>query len=536
VVCLLAPLGLATGAGATSITEFNPLIATSGPTGIAAGPDGNLWFTEYYGNRVGRITVAGVATDWSTGSGISSDSAPMGIAAGVDGNLWFAEYLHSRIGRITPAATATEFSSGISPASLPRGIAAGPDGNLWFTEQGTNSIGRITPTGAVAEFSAGLSAASRPYGIVAGPDGNLWFTEYDGKRIGRITPAGVVTEFAAGINGLPDGIAAGSDGNLWFTEFYGDRIGRITPAGVVTEFSTGVSANSHPDGIAAGSDGNLWFTEFDGDRIGRITPAGAVTEFSTGISAASKPDGIAAGPDGNLWFTELDGNRIARVNIELAPVVTTGAASSITSSGAHLAGTVTPLGAPTSYAFQYGLTSAYGSAAKPQILAARGKPVAVSASIGGLRPSTRYHYRIVAANASGTTAGSDRTFTTRAGGGGPTPTTPTTPKRPGPAMRIVSRSLVLTRAGLVRITLACPLAETLGCHGTVAIQTAGSITLGRARFVIGGGRTRAVQVRVSRRGRTLVRRRHRVRARVLVTGLDVLGNRRTEVVRLNLHR
>ena len=533
--CLLALLGLAARANATSITEFNPLIATSGPTGIVAGPDGNLWFTEYYGNRVGRITVAGATTDWSTGSGISSDSAPMGIAAGPDGNLWFAEYLHSRIGRITPAATATEFSSGISSSSLPRGIAAGPDGNLWFTEQGSNRIGRITPAGAVTEFSTGISPASGLYGIVAGPDGNLWFTEYGGKRIGRITPTGVVSEFAAGISGLPDGIAAGPDGNLWFTEFYGDRIGRITPAGVVSEFSTGISANSHPDGIAAGADGNLWFTEFDGNRIGRITPAGAVTEFSKGIVASSKPDGIAAGPDGNLWFTELDGNRIARVNIELAPAVKTGAASSITSSGASLAGTVTPLGAPASYAFEYGLTSAYGSVANPQIqiLAAGGKPVAVSASVRGLRPSTLYHYRIVAANASGTTAGSDRTFTTLAGAAGPTPTTP---KRAGPAMRVVSRSLILTRAGLVRIALACPLAETLGCHGTVAIQTAGFITLGSARFGIGGGQARAVKVRVSRRGRALVRRLHRVRVRVLITGLDVLGNRKIEVVHLGLHR
>jgi hypothetical protein len=188
-----------------------------------------------------------------------------------------------------------------------------------------------------------------------------------------------------------------------------------------------------------------------------------------------------------------------------------------------------------SYAFQYGLTSAYGSVASSQahILAAGRKPVAVSVSVGSLRPGTLYHYRIVAANASGAAAAGDRTFTTVAGAPGPTPTTP---PRAGPAMRVVSRSLILTRAGLVRIALACPLAETLGCHGTVAIQTAGSIMLGSARFAIGGGRIRAVRLRISRRGRALVRRHHRVRVRVLVTGFDVLGNRKTEVVRLGLHR
>ena len=35
----------------------------SEPSGIAAGPDGNLWFTENYGDRVGKITPAGVVTE-----------------------------------------------------------------------------------------------------------------------------------------------------------------------------------------------------------------------------------------------------------------------------------------------------------------------------------------------------------------------------------------------------------------------------------------------------------------------------------------
>jgi streptogramin lyase len=25
------------------------------PTGITVGPDGNLWFTEYYGNEIGAL-------------------------------------------------------------------------------------------------------------------------------------------------------------------------------------------------------------------------------------------------------------------------------------------------------------------------------------------------------------------------------------------------------------------------------------------------------------------------------------------------
>ena len=156
--------------------------------------------------------------------------------AGPDGNLWFTERTGARIGRITPAGAVTEFSTGITPSSFRTGIAAGPDGNLWFTEEFGDRIGRITPAGDVTEFSTGITAGSRPNGIVAGPDGNLWFTEENGHRIGRITPAGVVSEFSAGITpgSDPFGIAAGPDGALWFAEFVGTRIGRVAlaPAGV----------------------------------------------------------------------------------------------------------------------------------------------------------------------------------------------------------------------------------------------------------------------------------------------------------------
>jgi streptogramin lyase len=295
------------------VTEFSAgITAGSYPDAIAAGPDGNLWFTEPEGNRIGRITPAGVVTEFSTGI----TASPGAITAGPDGNLWFTEGA-GRIGRITPAGVVTEYSAGIT--GTPEGIAAGPDGNLWFTEY-EGRIGRITPAGTVTEYSAGITSGS--FGIVAGPDGNLWFTEFNDGRIGRITPTGVVTEYSTGITpgSSPDAIAAGPDGNLWFTE-YGTEIGRITPAGVVTEFSTGKTFEGSPSWIVAGPDGNLWFTEPEGNRIGRITPTGEVTEFSTGITPGSYPFGIAAGPkgEGNLWFTELFGNRIGRIGAVALP-------------------------------------------------------------------------------------------------------------------------------------------------------------------------------------------------------------------------
>ena len=125
--------------------------ASGQPAWITTGPDGNLWFTEIQGSRVGRITPHGTVTTFATPT---PKSGPAGITAGPDGDLWFIEGLAHAVGRITPSGRITEFP--LHAASQPVGIATGPDGNLWFTEAGaTNAIGRLTPP-------AGAPAASGP--------------------------------------------------------------------------------------------------------------------------------------------------------------------------------------------------------------------------------------------------------------------------------------------------------------------------------------------------------------------------------------
>ena len=307
-----------------------------------------------------------LATESATAAVVSRESStpgipsggPVGITSGPDGNLWFTEHDGNRIGRITPAGRVTEFSAGISPKSGPAGITAGPDGNLWFAEADGNRIGRITPAGAVTEFSAGISLKSAPFGVTAGPDGNLWFAE-GGRQPDRAHHA----------HGCRDRVLERHQREQWPRRDHrrsrrqpvvhrvqrepdrahharrgrdrvlrrhepeerpkrhhlrsrrqpvvrrdrGNRIGRITPAGLVTEFSSGISPKSRPGGITPGPDGNLWFTEYDGNRIGRITPAGRVTEFPAGIAGGNSPARITAGPDGNLWFTQYGGNGIGRI-------------------------------------------------------------------------------------------------------------------------------------------------------------------------------------------------------------------------------
>jgi streptogramin lyase len=309
-------LTVATAARAQTITEYPIPTPGVGPVRITAGPDGNLWFTEFLSGQIGRIMPGGVVTEFSIpgSTGLSSS----GIVTGPDGNLWFtlADFDLGQvalIGRITTAGAATQFLLS-NPLSSPYDIAAGPDGNLWFTEANVNGnrIGRITTAGVITEFP--LSPPGWPSDITAGPDGSLWFTHPFANKIGRITTGGIVTEFAIPTaSSGPSGITAGADGNLWFTEHDANTIGRITTAGIITEFPVPTSA-SQPRGISAGPDGNLWFTEEAANKIGRITTAGVITEFSI-PTPGSRPIGITAGADGNLWFTEYNANKIGRVTV-----------------------------------------------------------------------------------------------------------------------------------------------------------------------------------------------------------------------------
>jgi hypothetical protein len=96
------------------------------------------------------------------------------------------------------------------------------------------------------------------------------------------------------------------------------------------------------------------------------------------------------------------------------PTVTTGNATSITQTTAKLHGTVKPNNEPTTYHFEYGTSTTYGTNTPEQAPIAPGAGnTNVSADIGSLAPGTVYHYRLVATNASGSIPGKDKTFTTR---------------------------------------------------------------------------------------------------------------------------
>ncbi len=121
-----------------------------------------------------------------------------------------------------------------------------------------------------------------------------------------------------------------------------------------------------------------------------------------------------------------------------SPGVVTDSAIRVGLSTAVLRGAVNPNGAPTSYQFQFGLTTAYGLTSAAGLAGGGGKPIQVRESATGLIPGTVYHYRLAALSRYGTSLGADRTFKTA---GHPPPGVVT-----GPATGLGASAATLTGA------------------------------------------------------------------------------------------
>ena len=112
---------------------------------------------------------------------------------------------------------------------------------------------------------------------------------------------------------------------------------------------------------------------------------------------ATNTSGTATGADGILTTSS-------------APQAVTGNASSITATSATLNGTVNPSSRDTTWYFEYGTSTSYGTKTTAKDAGSGTSNVSVSASITGLKSGTTYHFRLVATSDAGTARGSDQTF------------------------------------------------------------------------------------------------------------------------------
>ncbi len=143
------------------------------PTGLAAGPEGELYVADTGNGSIRRISTKGQVTTWFTGL-----SEPTGVCW-ADGGLYVAEtggHCVSRIaGGVRTVVAGTEGTSGSKdgPAEssllrAPLGVAAGPDGAVYIADTGNSAVRRVRD-GRVTTLASGHEtpeAPARPRGLL----------------------------------------------------------------------------------------------------------------------------------------------------------------------------------------------------------------------------------------------------------------------------------------------------------------------------------------------------------------------------------
>ena len=146
-----------------------------------------MWFTEYNGERIGRITSTGKVTEYPLSVRADGEAQPVqpvgGIAAGANGDIWFVTF--GAIGRLSPASGKVTL---FYRREVSEPLVASPDGSIWYAEY--NKIGRIAPGGRFSKMIRLPRGTGRVRGLAVGADGSIWFTAARPSLVGRITFGG----------------------------------------------------------------------------------------------------------------------------------------------------------------------------------------------------------------------------------------------------------------------------------------------------------------------------------------------------------
>ncbi|MCW3017441.1 MAG: hypothetical protein JWO02_4533, partial [Solirubrobacterales bacterium] len=248
-----------------------------------------------------------------------------------------------------------------------------------------------------------------------------------------------VTAEATGFNGVGISVDAGSQTTI---DLHATNVIAHGPA-----FDVKVLASA-PTGVAAVTlDHSNYADVIKGAGNASVTPAGSPTNkvtppvfvnaaggnFRQAAGSVGTIDHGAAGPFG---ATDLDGfvrpigaaPDIGAFEHALAPTVSAGEPTDVTTTAATLVGATNPRGAPTFLRFAYTPDGGPTTTTDATAMGAGTTVAGVERSIGGLAPGTHYTVTATAVNGGGSVTSAVREFTTQALA--PGETTPVTPGSP----------------------------------------------------------------------------------------------------------
>lgn len=216
------------------------------PEGPAWDGKGNLYFSNAYGDWIGRITSAGVDTFLTRDADSTLFSKTNGLTIDRESNLLACDFGKGAILKFNMNGEVSEYATGYEgkPFHRPNDLAFDPEGNLYFTDP--HNYDPENPDGIVykifrytKEVVPVIPNIAFPNGIAFDPNARyLYVCESARHRVDRfmIKENGTLDSlevFAELPGGDPDGITFDQDGNLYVAHFGGGAVAVFNPEGAL---------------------------------------------------------------------------------------------------------------------------------------------------------------------------------------------------------------------------------------------------------------------------------------------------------------
>ncbi len=433
----------------------SPLVGSfTNARGVGVDNSGGLSQGDVYvvenGTTVDKFDASGLPDVSTPQFGAGATPLALGEAIGVavdpaDGDVYVLDQANSVVDIFTPAG---EFVSQFTTESGPRGLAFNSPGSDLYVVNGEGKVEEYDSSGDPVDQTAGPNAGTNvvdnggeAFAVAVDTSTNDVYVFERGAGVLVYESSGAPLNelaFNTGI-ALSRGLAVDSSTHTVFiSESFGndvvDVFGLVSLPAVSTGQATGVTTTSatlegtaNPEGVPLTS---CLFEYGTSESYGQSAPC---HPDPAEIGSASAPVPVSAEitglqPNTLYHYRLVAGNTSGstqgqdqRLSTLTVPSILGASVKDLGASSGDLTAQIDPNGADTTYRFEYGTSTSYGTSVPVPDgdIAASHSEQTVTVHLTGLLANTLYHFRVVAQNSVGVTTGVDQTFLYTSPGGLP---------------------------------------------------------------------------------------------------------------------